>query len=101
MKWVSLLTYSLDGGREGNSTTVPADRAAPGRTAAPAGGRGGRRGGGGGGGGPGGGGSPLRWPCKSLRRLATELTRQGHRTSHRMVAVLLRQRGYSLQANRK
>ncbi len=45
--------------------------------------------------------SPLRWTCKSVRRLATELTRQGHRTSHRMVAVLLRQRGYSLQANRK
>src|SRR5229473_355065 len=45
--------------------------------------------------------SPLRWTCKSVRRLATELTRQGHRTSHRMVAVLLRQQGYSLQANRK
>ena len=45
--------------------------------------------------------SPLRWTCKSVRHLATELTRQGHRTSHRMVAVLLRQRGYSLQANRK
>src|SRR5712691_9221183 len=45
--------------------------------------------------------SPLRWTCKSVRRLATELTRQGHRTSHRMVAVLLRQRGYSLQGNRK
>ena len=45
--------------------------------------------------------SPLRWTCKSLRRLAAELTRQGHRTSHRMVAVLLRQLGYSLQANRK
>src|SRR5438034_5391828 len=45
--------------------------------------------------------SPLRWTCKSVRRLATELIRQGHRTSHRMVAALLRQRGYSLQANRK
>src|SRR5216683_1996555 len=45
--------------------------------------------------------SPLRWTCKSLRRLAAELTRQGHRTSHRMVAVLLRQLGYSLQANRQ
>ena len=45
--------------------------------------------------------SPLRWTCTSLRRLAAELTRQGHRTSHRMVAVLLRQLGYSLQANRK
>src|SRR6059036_1179763 len=45
--------------------------------------------------------SPLRWTCKSVRRLATELIRQGHRTSHRMVAVLLQQLGYSLQANRK
>lgn len=45
--------------------------------------------------------SPLRWTCTSLRHLAAALTRQGHRTSHRMVAVLLRQLGYSLQANRK
>jgi hypothetical protein len=45
--------------------------------------------------------SPLRWTCKSVRRLAAELTRQGHRTSHRMVAALLPQLGYSLQANRK
>jgi hypothetical protein len=45
--------------------------------------------------------SPLRWTCKSVRRLAAELTRQGHRTSHRMVAALLQRLGYSLQANRK
>jgi len=45
--------------------------------------------------------SPLRWTCKSVRRLAAELTRQGHRASHRIVAGLLQQRGYSLQANRK
>ena len=45
--------------------------------------------------------SPLRWTCKSVRRLAAELTRQGHRTSHRMVAELLHQLDYSLQANRK
>jgi transposase len=45
--------------------------------------------------------SPLRWTCKSVRRLATELTGQGHHTSHRMVAALLLQLGYSLQANRK
>jgi Rhodopirellula transposase DDE domain len=36
----------MDGGRAGDSTTVPADRAAPGRAAAAAGGRGGSRGGG-------------------------------------------------------
>lgn len=45
--------------------------------------------------------SPLRWTCKSIRQLAKELTRQGHKTSHRMVAELLREMGYRLQANRK
>ena len=45
--------------------------------------------------------SPLRWTCKSIRQLAKELTRKGHQTSHRMVAVLLREMGYRLQANRK
>src|ERR1700746_173755 len=43
--------------------------------------------------------SPLRWTCKSVRRLATELKRRGHATSHRMVAALLHDLGYSLQAN--
>src|SRR5262245_19995305 len=45
--------------------------------------------------------SPLRWTCKSIRNLAEELERMGHATSHRMVAELLRESGYSLQANRK
>jgi transposase len=45
--------------------------------------------------------SPLRWTTKSIRKLADELTRQGHKTSHRMVAELLHKLGYSLQANRK
>jgi transposase len=45
--------------------------------------------------------SPLRWTCKSVRKLAGELNRAGHRTSHRMVAELLHELGYSLQANRK
>jgi len=45
--------------------------------------------------------SPLRWTCKSIRKLAEELTRQGHKTSHRMVAALLHQLGYSLQGNQK
>jgi Rhodopirellula transposase DDE domain len=45
--------------------------------------------------------SPLRWTCKSTRKLADELTRQGHPVSDRTVAHLLRQTGYSLQANRK
>jgi Rhodopirellula transposase DDE domain len=45
--------------------------------------------------------SPLRWTCKSTRRLAGELTRQGHRVGPRTVAALLHEAGYSLQANRK
>jgi hypothetical protein len=45
--------------------------------------------------------SPLRWTCKSIRRLAAELRQMGHQTSRRMVAELLRALGYSLQANRK
>jgi len=45
--------------------------------------------------------SPLRWTCKSTRRLAEELSRQGHPVSDRTVARLLYDAGYSLQANRK
>jgi transposase len=45
--------------------------------------------------------SPLRWTCKSTRRLAEELGRQGHPVSARTVAALLHEHGYSLQANRK
>jgi len=45
--------------------------------------------------------SPLRWTCKSTRRLAEELTRQNHAVSANTVATLLHEAGYSLQANRK
>ena len=45
--------------------------------------------------------SPLRWTTKSVRNLADELRQHGHKTSHRMVAELLHELGYSLQANRK
>jgi hypothetical protein len=45
--------------------------------------------------------SPLRWTCKSTRRLADELTRKRHPVGVNTVAALLRQAGYSLQANRK
>src|SRR6516165_5586495 len=45
--------------------------------------------------------SPLRWTCKSIRKLADELRRMGHTASHRIVAELLHEAGYSLQANRK
>ncbi|HEY3619103.1 MAG TPA: ISAzo13 family transposase [Candidatus Sulfotelmatobacter sp.] len=45
--------------------------------------------------------SPLRWTIKSLRTLAVELERMGHRVSHRMVAELLTKLRYGLQGNRK
>jgi hypothetical protein len=45
--------------------------------------------------------SLLRWTCKSTAQLADELTRQHHRVSPRTVATLLKDAGYSLQANRK
>lgn len=45
--------------------------------------------------------SPLRWTSKSVRKLADELKRMGHKTSHRMVAELLQAMDYSLQGNRK
>ena len=45
--------------------------------------------------------SPLRWTCKSTHRLAEELTQQDHSIGPRTVAKLLRESGYSLQANRK
>jgi DDE family transposase len=44
---------------------------------------------------------PLRWTCKSTSKLADELARQNHRVSDRTVATLLKEAGYSLQANRK
>ncbi len=45
--------------------------------------------------------SPLRWTCKSLRRLAAELGALGHQISHTVVGELLKRLGFSLQANRK
>jgi transposase len=45
--------------------------------------------------------SCLRWTCKSVRKLAEELARTGHEVSYPVVAELLREMGYSLQANRK
>jgi hypothetical protein len=45
--------------------------------------------------------SPLRWTTKSLRRLADELTRQGHPVSAPTVGRLLKAAGFSLQANAK
>src|SRR5215472_1868451 len=45
--------------------------------------------------------SPLRWTTKSLRHLAGELARQGHRVSAPTVGNLLRENGFSLQGNAK
>ncbi len=45
--------------------------------------------------------TPLRWTCKSLRTLAEQLRSQGHQASPTLVARLLHESGYSLQANAK
>lgn len=45
--------------------------------------------------------NPLRWTCKSTRRLAEELQNIGHKIGYRKVSDLLKQQGYSLQAPRK
>jgi len=45
--------------------------------------------------------SPLRWTCKSTAKLAQELSDQNHPVTDRTVAALLKESGYSLQANRK
>jgi hypothetical protein len=45
--------------------------------------------------------APLLWVAKSVRNLAAALQAQGHRIGHNVVAKLLRELGYSLQANRK
>lgn len=45
--------------------------------------------------------APLLWTAKSLRNLAAGLRDLGHRICHNVVADLLREMGYSLQANRK
>jgi hypothetical protein len=45
--------------------------------------------------------SPLLWTARSQRNIVAALTKQGHRTSMKMVSCLLKDLGYSLQANRK
>ena len=45
--------------------------------------------------------SPLRWTCKSTRRLSRELRKLGFSAGSRVVAKLLHGMDYSLQANRK
>jgi len=43
----------------------------------------------------------LRWTCNSVRKLAEDLNQMGHRVSYPVVAELLHELDYSLQANRK
>ena len=45
--------------------------------------------------------SPLRWTCKSTRKLEAELHSQGFHISHTKVGQLLKHLGYSLQSTRK
>lgn len=45
--------------------------------------------------------SPLRWTCKSTRQLADALKKKGFNVSHVSVAEILKNLGYSLQANAK
>lgn len=45
--------------------------------------------------------SPLRWTCKSTRKLSAALIEMGHSASDWLVSELLHEMGYSLQANRK
>lgn len=45
--------------------------------------------------------SPLRWTCKSTRRLAKQLEAQGYSISHTKVGQLLQSLNYSLQSTRK
>jgi hypothetical protein len=45
--------------------------------------------------------SPLRWTCKSISALTTELVNMGHKTSTRMVHELLVEMHYTMQSNRK
>lgn len=44
---------------------------------------------------------PLRWTCKSTRKLASELSAMGHVVSHTKVGQLLLGLNYSLQGTRK
>lgn len=45
--------------------------------------------------------SPLRWTCKSLSNLHTELRQQGFEIGRTKISEILRGLGYSLQGNRK
>ena len=45
--------------------------------------------------------SPLMWTSKSLRKLSAELKSGGYDVSHKLVGEILKNKGFSLQSNRK
>jgi hypothetical protein len=45
--------------------------------------------------------SPLRWTCKSVRKIAGELCKMGHKVSGMTISRELKAMGYSLQGNSK
>lgn len=45
--------------------------------------------------------NPLRWTSKSLRQIAAELNKNDYKISHVTIGQILKNQGYSLQANRK
>jgi hypothetical protein len=45
--------------------------------------------------------SPLRWTCKSVRKIAEELCKMGHKVSGMTISRELKAMGYSLQSNSK
>ena len=45
--------------------------------------------------------NPLQWTSKSLRNIAEALQEKGYTISHKLVGVILKNIGYSLQGNRK
>ena len=44
---------------------------------------------------------PLLWTSKSLRNIAEQVTQKGFKISHKLVGIILKEAGYSLQSNRK
>jgi len=44
---------------------------------------------------------PLLWTSKSLRNIADQVTQKGFKVSHKLVGIILKEAGYSLQSNRK
>lgn len=43
----------------------------------------------------------LKWTCKSTRNISDELKKTGHQITHETVRSILKDRGYSLQTNKK